>query len=956
MSRFDPRGKANRALLAGVSEYDHTAPDPQGVAGQLPAVRHNRTALEDALHRGGVFGAGEVRTLASPAPDDFTGALRRACREARGLLLLYFAGHAVTSTSGNELHLQMRTARVLTGHGLPGSVSFSQVLGELAESNAEQVVVILDCCYAGNAAGIWHRFDDPKRKKHKILLLMSVQPNRCILGGDADVATPFTRELTRVLDAGGDVWLSELYAAVKERMAAARYRAEDDDPQRPQALAPPWDPEADVLLAAGPAMPPPPPTGDPWLLRLRALLTRGAGEGGGREPGVRKGGGGEADVPETGSAEADVPNSDAGKAGSGKAGGREGGTRKAGASGTGAGEAGASGTGAGEADAREAGAGKAGAGKAGAGKAGGRGSLAPGAGVRKARARRSAARSGRIVPAVLLALLVTGAGGYGILALTGESAPCGPSLELRVLTDPDLEPVIRAVADAYVTSDANTTGDGCRRSGVTVNSAGATAVVTALGERTDAWQQPREDDNPQRDIGPQPDVWIPATRADVDRVTSAAAREDRVFARLEPQGGPLAYSPVVLAVPKARGAGLDPTGRSLAELRADLEQADPATELHRSDPEFTASALLATMGLYGDRPGASGAADARAAELRLARTARPEPSAARLLCTLPGDHAVDGRSTALVPEFLLKTGIGCHPATRVPRVAAYPDDVPGLEPAFVRVRWEDGDRDAEARDDAVDRFRTWLTGTDGRTVLGEHGFRSATGERGLLDAASAPEGLAESVRPARRADPSTMDRALERYGNAHGPGRVLFLLDSSGSMAGRWDGSSGGPGILKQTLPGLGGEDEYGVWAVHGTGDRTHTTLLPFGTHERPAAEQSLDKAEVRDAEADPAGALRDALEFMRERGTDERPQLIVYLTDGEDDGRLTGKALEDVVDRARGAGAPVAMVSLSSSGCDQGRPAPRIAEAGRGRCLDVGDDLVPALHDEVARTGMGEE
>ncbi|MFI6804436.1 substrate-binding domain-containing protein [Streptomyces luteogriseus] len=846
MSRFDPRGKANRALLAGVSEYDHTAPDPQGVAGQLPAVRHNRTTLEDALHRGGVFGAGEVRALASPTPDDFTGALRRACREARGLLLLYFAGHAVTSTSGNELHLQMRTARVLTGHGLPGSVSFSQVLGELAESHAEQVVVILDCCYAGNAAGIWHRFDDPKRKKHKILLLMSVQPNRCILGGDADVATPFTRELTRALDAGGEVWLSELYAAVKERMAAAKYRAEDDDPQRPQALAPPWDPEADVLLAAGPVVPPPPPPRSPWLPRLRELLAR-----------VRKAG----------------------------------------------------------------------------------------------------ARSGRTVLAALLALLATGAGGYGILALTGESAPCGPPLELRVLTDPDLEPVIRAAADAFVTSDANTTGDGCRRSGVTVNSAGAAAVVTALGERTDAWQQPREDDNPQRDIGPQPDVWIPATRADVDRVTSAAAREDRVFARLEPQDGPLAYSPVVLAVPKARGAGLDPTGRSLAKLLDDLEEADATTELHRSDPEFTDSALLATMGLYGDEPGARGAADARTAERHLAPTARPEPSAARLLCTLPGDHAVDGRSAALVPEFLLKTGIGCHPATRVPRVAAYPDDVPGLEPAFVRVRWEDGDRDAEARDDAVDRFHTWLTGTDGRTVLGEHGFRSATGERGLLDAASAPEGLAASVRPAERADPSKMEGALVRYGNAHGPGRVLFLLDSSGSMAGRWDGSSGGPGILKQTLPGLGGEDEYGVWAVHGTGGRTHTDLLPFGTHERSAAEQKLDKAEVRDAEADPPGALRDALQFMRERGADdERPQLIVYLTDGEDDGRLAGKALEDVLDRARGSGVPVAMVSLSSSGCDQDRPATRIAEVGRGRCLDVGDDLVPALHDEVARTGMGEE
>ncbi len=842
MSRFDPRGKANRALLAGVSEYDHTAPDPQGVNGQLPAVRHNRTTLEDALHRGGVFGTGEVRTLASPAPDDFTGALRRACREARGLLLLYFAGHAVTSTSGNELHLQMRTARVLTGHGLPGSESFSQVLGELAESNAEQVVVILDCCYAGNAAGIWHRFDDPKRKKHKILLLMSVQPNRCILGGDADVATPFTRELTRVLDEGGDVWLSDLYTAVKERMAAAKYKAEDEDPQRPQALAPPWDREADVLLAAGPEVPPPSPPGDPrppWFARLQDLLDR---------------------------------------------------------------------------------------------------------------ARKAVGRSGRTALAALLAVLATGAGGYGILALTGDSGPCVPSLELRVLVDPDLEPAMRAAADDYVTSDANTTAHGCRRSGITVNSAGAAAVVTALGERTDAWQQPREDENPQRDIGPQPDVWIPATRADVDRVTDAAAQEDRVFALLEPEAEPIAYSPVVLAVPKKLGAGLEPTGQPLSRLLTALDRVDSEVELHRPDPEFTGSALLATTGLYDD-------ADARGAEQSLARVGRPEPSAARLLCTLPADDAVDDRSAALVPEFLLKSGIGCHRATRAERVAAYPDDVPGLEPAFVRVRWEGGDRDADARDDAVDRFHTWLTGQDGRTVLGGHGFRSATGERDLLDTEPVPKGLTESVRPAKAADPVDMERTLVRYGNAHGPGRVLYLLDSSGSMAGRWDGPSGGPGILKQTLPGLGGEDEYGVWAVHGTGDRTHTELLKFGTHKRSDAEDRLDSAEVRDAEADPHGALLDALAFMRERGTgDDRPQLIVYLTDGEDDGRLRGEALEDVLERAGGAGVPVAMVSLSSSGCDQDRPATAIAEAGRGRCLDTGDDLVPALHDEVAHVGSGEE
>jgi hypothetical protein len=842
VSRFDPRGEVNRALLAAVSEYDHTAPHPQGVTGQLPAVRHNRTTLEDALHRSAVFGAHEVRALASPTPDEFTGALRRACQEARGLLLVYFAGHAVTSTSGNELHLQMRTARVLAGDGLPGSVSFSEVLGELVESRAQQVVVVLDCCYAGNAAEIWHRFDDPKRK-HKILLLMSVQPNRCIPGGDAEVATPFTREVVRVLDAGGEVWLSELYAAVKERMAAAKYKAEADDSQRPQALAPPWDPDADVLLAAGPVGPPD-DTEDTfdWFSWLRRPL---------------------------------------------------------------------------------------------------------------ARVRESIGLFGRTVLALLLAFVAIGAAGYGVVVLTGGSGPCEPPLELRVLTDPDLEPAMRAAADAYLASDANTTEDGCPRSGVTVYSAGAAHAVTALGEHSDPWQQPREDVNPQRDIGPQPDVWIPATRADVDRATDAQV--ERVFARLEPDDGPLAYSPVVLAVPEGLDADVPPTGRSLPELVRALKDSDGKAQVRRPDPEFSDSALLATVGLYGD------GADVRGAEGLISRAGRPEPSAVRLLCTLPADDAADDRSAVMVPEFLLRSGVGCHSVTRAERTAVYPDDVPGLEPTFVRVRWEGGDRDVQARDDRVDRFRDWLAGKGGREVLGRQGFRSATGERELLAGKAADHGLTDSVPPADPAEATQMDRTLERYGNAHGPGRVLYLLDSSGSMAGLWDGPSGGPGILKQTLPGLGRGDEYGVWAVHGVKGPTHTGLLDFGRHSRAEAEKALGTgrggAEVRDAEADPRAALLDALAFMRERGAgDERPQLIVYLTDGEDDNRLAGDRLREVEDRARESGVPVAMVMLKSGGCDRDRPGTRVAEAAQGRCLDAGDDLVPALRDEVARIGTGEE
>ncbi|MFD8149416.1 caspase family protein [Streptomyces sp. NPDC059720] len=882
MSRFDPRGRANRALLVGVSEYDHTAPDPQGVSGQLPAVRHNRKVMEDALHRGGVFRAGEIRVLASPAPDDFTGELRRAVRETDGVLLLYFAGHAVvTDTSVHKLHLQMRTARMVAGEELPGAVSFAGVLGELCapESRPERVLVVLDCCYAGNAAEIWHRFEAPQERKERVLLLMSVQPNRYILGGDADGPTPFTHEVARFLDEGGQVWLSTLYPALKRRMAAAGYRAEDDDLQKPQALAPPWNPDADVLLAAGP--PPALPVPDPGPGTDRPpgpSPVPDAGPGPGRSPG-----------PSPGPGPGPGPNPGPGP------------------------------------DPR---------------------------GSRLVRAARAlAGRLGSGALTLLLALLATGAGGYGLYSLIAGSEPCGPALELRLLVDPDLEPGINAVRDAFLASGANRTGEGCRRSGITVYSAAAADVVTALGERTDAWQKPREDVNPQRDIGPQPDVWIPATRATAQRAVVSAARQDRVFAELEPDTEPFAYSPVVLAVPDGLGRGVERTGRSLTDLVGALEKADPAAELHRPDPDVTDAALLATVGLYGeDTP-------ARDAERLLTRAGRPQPSAVRLLCTLPDTDAVDNRGAALVPEFLLGSGVGCDSATRVARTAAYPADVPPLEPTFVRVRWEDGDRDADARDDAVRRFRAWLTGPEGRAVLGEQGFRSPSGAHALLAGGRVPDGFTASVRPVQPVEAAAMDLTLERYRRAHGDGRVLYLLDSSGSMARVWKGTSGGPGILRQTLPGLGGEDEYGVWAVHGTGRSTHTQVLRFGPHARTEAEDKLAGARWRDAEADPAAALKDALEFMRERGRgDDRPQLIVYLSDGEDDERLSGKALAEVEKQAGTAGVPVVMASLNSWGCDRDRPARRIADAARGSCLDTGDDLVALLHDEVSRIGSGEE
>ncbi|NED17206.1 VWA domain-containing protein, partial [Streptomyces sp. SID9913] len=155
---------------------------------------------------------------------------------------------------------------------------------------------------------------------------------------------------------------------------------------------------------------------------------------------------------------------------------------------------------------------------------------------------------------------------------------------------------------------------------------------------------------------------------------------------------------------------------------------------------------------------------------------------------------------------------------------------------------------------------------------------------------------------------------------------------------------------------GLGGRDEYGVWGVAGKPGRPYRTVLPLGPHRRADAERTVTaRARVQDAEADPHAALLAAFDVMEGLGADDRPQLIVHITDGEDNDRLTGGRLREVLDRAGTAGVPVTVVSLQNAGCDLDRPDRRIADASGGRCLDTGDDLGAALQDEVARTGTGD-
>lgn len=90
-------------------------------------------------------------------------------------------------SAGDELWLQMRDAEVVRGEtaGFEGAARFTNVLRILANSHAERIVVVLDCCNAGNAARVWEAVERPDVRR-RVSVLMSVQANHRIDAGDAD--------------------------------------------------------------------------------------------------------------------------------------------------------------------------------------------------------------------------------------------------------------------------------------------------------------------------------------------------------------------------------------------------------------------------------------------------------------------------------------------------------------------------------------------------------------------------------------------------------------------------------------------------------------------------------------------------------------------------------------------------------------------------------------------------
>ncbi|MEV0374256.1 caspase family protein [Streptomyces sp. NPDC050636] len=210
MSEYDARGKVNRALLICVSEYENL-PD-------LPAVEANADELKRVLIDPGtdLFTGPEVVICRPREPWELEQALDAVTKEARGLLLVHFSGHGWVGRDGGDLQLMVGVSATRQRHK---TVSWQDmVLSYLDNARADRIVIVLECCYSGNADETFHS------RRKPMSLLMAAQPNRRIFSGDEPAGgSLFTRAAVQILESGipgkGFVTFEDLVRALRERLA-----------------------------------------------------------------------------------------------------------------------------------------------------------------------------------------------------------------------------------------------------------------------------------------------------------------------------------------------------------------------------------------------------------------------------------------------------------------------------------------------------------------------------------------------------------------------------------------------------------------------------------------------------------------------------------------------------------------------------------------------------------------
>ena len=491
-----------------------------------------------------------------------------------------------------------------------------------------------------------------------------------------------------------------------------------------------------------------------------------------------------------------------------------------------------------------------------------------------------------VVAVVVLAALA----GWGGFRLLNRHA-CGSPVTVTLAAAPEVAPPLQTMADRWTAANAR---DGCTSIVVApvASSDVAAAVAGQRGVTLTGLGQP----NGRAQV---PDVWVADSSTWLERVRTAAAD-------LVPPNAPsIAQSPVVLAMPRPVAAQLGwPTTK--LTWTALLQRMTTGSGLKTGivEPGLDASGLAGLLALRSAAaatgPGAQEATVAALRALAVGRSTVREDLLGRFPRAADPAAVASGLSAAPLPEQAVLEYNSAKPP--VPLAPVYLDPaptpldypyavLPGADPTAAKV---------------AEQLLSTLTGPGFADLLARQWLRAADGTGGLGFNAGpgAPSG---PPAPVPATDPGLIQQTLSTWTAITQPGRLLAVLDVSGSML---EPVPSVPGLNREQVTvraAQGGlrlfDDNWavGLWifSTDLDGHTPYKELVPVG----PLASQRADLVNglngVQPKRNGNTGLYETVLAAYKavQSGWDAgKVNSVIIMTDGQQDNPPNGMTLDQLV------------------------------------------------------------
>ncbi|WP_020524334.1 substrate-binding and VWA domain-containing protein [Catelliglobosispora koreensis] len=457
-----------------------------------------------------------------------------------------------------------------------------------------------------------------------------------------------------------------------------------------------------------------------------------------------------------------------------------------------------------------------------------------------------------------------------------------------------------------------------------------------------------------------PDVWVPQSSA----WARATAANSSIADKLMPDRLPsVARTPVVIAMPRALAETYGWPQATLAwRDLLDKLAADGNVKVGISDPATSTAGLLALSSIIdADDNSEVDSEEFKRVYAFQQRIAVYKPTSEELFA-----EYVSGKGETLTAFPAFEQDILKHNETNasLPLVAVYPTnatteaDYPFLQ--LASAPWTDAKRQG-----AAENFLLFVKGDAGRSAVLAEGFRDSNRMAGsqLTPAKGVVSKLSALPRPLLL--PEAISRTVRAWNGLTRPSNVLLVLDTSGSMGSIVPGT--GQTKLDLTKAAADG-------AVNFFSDQSSVGLWSFSSADRNAGSphkeliktvklnENNQRAKLKSelAKLVPGGntgmfdTVWAAHQHLQQNFRADADNLVVVLTDGADDDKVSTTKLADLIGKLKGAdpSKPVKVVTIALGRDTDSQALSEISRAtgtepeSAARSFDISSVLLEAIFD----------